>query len=125
MNSDHLNTVISDNNILWGVGSDSLIERKDKLLSFKAWRKLSDNDGHSRYADPLFTDIASGNFEPLPGSPVLDAGMRFDSVKTILEHLEGCQWLLSRLDSLPDVDIRNSKRPEGAASDAGAYEINE
>ena len=125
VNSDHLSTIVSDCNILWGVGSDSLIERKDKLLSFEAWRKLSDNGYHSRYADPLFTDIDSGNFEPLPGSPVIDTGMSFDSVKSILDRLEGCQWLLARLDSLPDVDIRNSKRPEGAAPDAGAYEINE
>ena len=125
VNSDHLSTIVSDCNILWGVGTDSLIERKEKLLSFETWRKLSGNDRRSKYADPFFTDIGSGNFEPLPGSPALDSGMSLDSVKTVLERLEGCNWLLARLDSLPEVDIRNEIRPKGAAADAGAYEIKE
>ena len=125
VNSEHLSTIVSDCNILWGVGADSLIERKEKLLSFEAWRKLSGNDLHSRHMDPRFIDIDTGNFQPFPGSPAIDAGMKLESVKSILERLEGCDWLLARLVSLPEVDILGSKRPQGAAPDAGAYEIKE
>jgi len=125
VNSDHLSTVVIDYNILWGVGIDSLIERKDKLLSLKAWRELSRNDIHSKYSDPLFTDIASNDFAPVQASGAIDCGASRDTVKTILERLEGCRWLLERLEALPETDIRSSKRPKGPASDAGAYEINE
>ena len=122
VNSDHTNTIVSDYNIHWGVGVDSLIERQDKLLSLTNWRNSYGNDLHSAAADPQFASIDSADFRLAENSPAIDTGMPLDTLKAHLELLGDFEWILARLDSLPDDDILTNTRPAGAGPDAGAYE---
>ena len=122
INSDHASTIVSDYNIHWGVGVDSLVERQNKLLSLTTWRSTYGNDLHSVAADPQFVSIDPANFKLAEASPAIDAGMPLDTLKAHLERLEGFEWILARLDSLPQDDILANTRPAGVESDAGAYE---
>ncbi len=120
--SDHLESIVSDYNILWGVGDTCSLERKDNIYNLHYWRSLTGNEVHSVVADPDFLDIENSDFRPAESSPAVDGGMPLDSVKAVLERLGGFEWMQALLDSLPDEDIRTSKRPRGAGPDAGAYE---
>jgi len=122
VNSGHLETIVSDRNILWGVDSARMVERNDRRLSLNSWRSLSGNDTHSIVADPLFSDPDSGDFIIADSSAAVDAGMPPDSVKLILESLGGFDWTLALLDTLPHEDILGRPRPLGEGPDAGAYE---
>jgi parallel beta-helix repeat protein len=122
VNSDHLGSVVTDRNILWGAPPDSVIERKDSTMSLEAWRRLSGNDIHTVVADPLFTDPSTGDFGLRELSPAVDAGMQLDSVRAVLIRLGGFDWILARLDSLPQEDNRGNPRPAGKAPAAGALE---
>ena len=122
INSDHTSTIVSDYNIHWGVGVESLIERQDKPLSLTNWRNSYGNDLHSVAADPQFAGIDSADFRLAENSPAIDTGMPLDTLKTHLELLGEFEWILARLDSLPDNDILTNTRPAGAGPDAGAYE---
>ena len=55
-----------------------------------------------RGIDPLFKDVSSKDFVPLPNSPLVDAGVPLDSVK---------------------YDILGISRPQGSLPDIGAYEL--
>jgi len=121
--SGHLGTIVSDYNILWGADTSRLLERGDKYFSLGHWRSLTGNDTHSIVADPQFINIESGDFRIEESSAAVDAAMPADTLKTILERLGGFDWILGRLESLPDEDIRGRKRPGGAGPDAGAYEM--
>ncbi|RLB12511.1 MAG: hypothetical protein DRG82_16990, partial [Deltaproteobacteria bacterium] len=123
VNSDHLKTIVSDYNIFWGVSAQKAIERKDQWLSLEYWRTLSGNDFHSKVVDPQFVDLQGNDFKLADSSPAVDAGMPADSMRVILEHLGGFEWILAQLDSLPEEDIRGHTRPKGKAPDAGAYEM--
>ena len=125
VNSEHLSTIVSDYNILWGIDSERTVERSNKRMSLEGWRSLTGNDTHSRAADPFFVDPDSGDFTITDSSTAVDAGMPVDSVRTILEVMGGFEWLLTQLDTLPNEDILGRSRPVGAAPDAGAYEIGE
>jgi hypothetical protein len=120
--SGRLPSIISDCNVLWGVGQDSLVERKEGVMSLEAWRKLSGNDLRSVYADPRFADLAADNYAPGPGSPALGAGMPLAGIKSGLARLGGCEWLLGQLDSLPAEDLRGNPRPTVRAPDSGAFQ---
>ncbi|OGG05283.1 MAG: hypothetical protein A3F83_14155 [Candidatus Glassbacteria bacterium RIFCSPLOWO2_12_FULL_58_11] len=125
VNSDHLASVLSDFNILWGVDPEQMFERKDSLLSLQAWGSLSGNDTHSKHADPRFTGLAGDDYSLSAASPAVDAGMPEKEVRERLEKLGGCEWLLERLNELPAEDILQNGRPQGHAPDAGAFERNE
>ena len=120
--SDHLPTIISDRNILWGADSSRIIERKDNLLSIQSWRSLSGNDLHSILADPQFADIPGADYRLRDTSPAVDAAMPLDSVKAVLERLGGFEWILAKLDSLPYEDFLQHRRPAGGGPDIGACE---
>jgi len=122
VNSDHLETVFSDCNVLWGVDPERCLERKDEVLSLERWRSLSMNDRHSIDNDPLFVDPAAGDFRPASGSPAVDAGMSLSALRSVLERLSGCDWLLARLAELPQEDLAGNARPTGNAPDAGVFE---
>ncbi|MEA2064555.1 MAG: right-handed parallel beta-helix repeat-containing protein [Gemmatimonadota bacterium] len=109
--SDHLKTIVSDYNILWGMDSDRVVERKDRWVSLSAWRTLSGNDLHTRLVDPLFANIDSADFTLDPSSPALDAGMPMDTVRAILERLGDFEWIMDRLASLPDESICGWRNP--------------
>jgi hypothetical protein len=91
-------------------------------ISLDQWRSYSNNDLNSVAADPQFVSIDSANFKLAEASSAIDAGMPLDTLRAHLERLEGCEWILARLDSLPQDDILTNTRPAGAGPDAGAYE---
>jgi hypothetical protein len=122
IDTDHPRTIVSDCNVFWGVSADSLVERKEGRLSLAAWRDQFGNDTRSRLADPLFVDPAIGNFELTSGSPAVDSGMQAGRVRAILETLGGFDWVLDRLQTLPENDLRGERRSLGLGPDAGALE---
>jgi hypothetical protein len=122
VDSDHLGSIVSDCNILWGVDQKGMIERKEQLLSLAAWRDLAGNDRRSLDADPRFRNIEASDFSPASGSPAVDAGMPTDTLRAILARLGGCEWLIEQLEKLPPEDIQGVRRPQGLGPDDGAYE---
>jgi hypothetical protein len=64
--------------------------------------ELGPGSGNNQSADPLFVDTANGDFHPLAGSPLIDAGI-VDS-------------------AIGPMDLDGSARVQGAAPDIGAYE---
>jgi hypothetical protein len=62
---------------------------------------FASSQGHNQSTNPLFADETAGDFHPLPGSPLIDAG-----------------------GAVPDGDrdLDGVTRPRGAAPDIGAYE---
>lgn len=122
MDTEHLNSVISDCNLHWGSSETELVTRGESRISLGAWRSLSGNDTRSALADPKFSSVDAADYELSSGSPAIDLGMPLDSVRAGLVRLGGCEWLIARLDFFPDEDIRGTWRPVGARPDAGAYE---
>jgi len=122
IDSDHLSTIASDYNVFWGIDETKMFEKKSVSTSLKNWQLATKNDRHSVVADPQFVDIVSADFSLDSTSKAVDAGMPMDSVRAVLGRLGGFDWILSRLDSIPDEDIRHVRRPVGAAPDVGAYE---
>ena len=121
--SEHQNTIVSDYNILWGIDTEKMVFREaGQPISLDQWRSYSGNDLHSAAADPQFVSIDSADFKLAETSPAIDAGMPLDTLKAHLERLGEFEWILARLDSLPNDDILTNKRPAGAGPDAGAYE---
>jgi len=120
--SEHQNTIVSDYNILWGTETAEMVIRQQQQISLEQWRSYSNNDLHSIAADPQFVSIDSADFRLSNNSPAIDAGMPLDTLKAHLERLGGFEWILARLDSLPNDDILTNTRPAGAGPDAGAYE---
>ncbi len=123
VNSDHLSSVVSDNNVIWGIDKSEIIEHiAERRISFDSWRQLSGNDGATRIADPRFFDPEFGNLRLSKGSPAIGAAMSMDEIKSRLRRIGGFDWVLKNLDELPDVDRDGKKRPAGKGRDAGAYE---
>lgn len=120
--SEHQNTIVSDYNILWGIDTEKMVFREGEQISLDQWRSYSGNDLHSAAADPQFVSIDSADFKLADNSPAIDTGMPLDTLKAHLERLGEFEWILARLDSLPDNDILTNTRPAGAGPDAGAYE---
>ena len=89
---------VSNYNVLEGVFST---DGGDSILTFTQWKALG-YDLNSKVATPaqLFVNPAS-DFHLKAGSPAIDAGQTLTSVKT---------------------DFDGNSRPQGARSDAGAYE---
>ncbi|MBW7995454.1 MAG: hypothetical protein FVQ81_02560 [Candidatus Glassbacteria bacterium] len=123
VNSEHLRSIISDYNLFWGVQESALVERNETVLSLEQWRTDTGNDLHSFRADPLFRGIPEFDFFPLDSSPAIDAAAPLDTVRAMVSGLEGTDWLLARLDSLPPEDFLQKSRPAGRAPDIGAYEF--
>jgi hypothetical protein len=123
VNSDHLESIISDHNVFWGVAQENMVEIKGETISLKAWQSRTGNDLHSLVADPLFIDPPRGNFQLVGSSRAIDCGLETKQIKDILNRLGGFEWVISRLEQLPAVDLQGQKRPSGKRPDAGAYEI--
>jgi len=123
VNSDYLKSIISDHNVFWGVGQESMVEIKGETISLSAWRSRTGNDIHSLVADPLFIDPSAGNFKLTGSSRAIDCGLETKQIKNILDGLGGFEWVISRLEQQPKVDLRGQKRQSGKGPDAGAYEI--
>ena len=121
IDSDYLNTIVSDRNLFWGTGTAQAVERKSRATTLDSWRN-GGNDRNTIFADPAFVNPGSADFRPADTSKAIDAGMPVDSLKAILERLGGFEWILAQLDSLPDEDILKHHRPAGAGPDIGAYE---
>jgi len=68
------------------------------------WAAVSNQEAHSRYADPLFVDPASADFHLTADSPAVDAG---DGNQAVVEDAEA------------------NERPAGDGTDIGAYEYGE
>ncbi|HLA41421.1 MAG TPA: hypothetical protein VJ417_15570, partial [Candidatus Glassbacteria bacterium] len=62
------------------------------------------------------------DFTPSDSSPALDAGAPLDTVKAMVGRLEGMEWILAQLDSLPPEDLKAHRRPAGAGVEIGAIE---
>jgi parallel beta-helix repeat protein len=123
VNSDYMNTIISDNNVLWGSASDAIIERdRETRISFDAWRQLSGQDAHTVIADPGFVSYAYGDLHLTKNSPAVGIAMGLEEIKARLRQLGGFDWTLKKLAELPDVDRDGVQRPAGKGRDAGAYE---
>ncbi|HLA41673.1 MAG TPA: right-handed parallel beta-helix repeat-containing protein, partial [Candidatus Glassbacteria bacterium] len=105
--SDYPETIISDYNVLWGADQDSLASiSTNRNYSLEDWRRFRDNDRNSVYGDPFFTLIDAADFTPADSSPALDAGAPLDTVKALVGRLEGMEWILAQLDSLPQEDLK-------------------
>ncbi len=123
VNSDQLASVISDNNVIWGVGKNEIIEHiAERQISFDSWRRKTGNDGDTKIEDPGFVSSEFGNFNLGKGSPAIGAAMSMKEIKSHLRKIGGFDWALKKLDELPDVDKDGNKRPAGKGRDAGAYE---
>lgn len=123
VNSEHLSSIISDNNVIWGVDRSEIIERTgERRIGFDAWRRLSGNDAHTLISEPIFANPAYGDLRLLKGSPAIGAAMSLDEIKSKLRKIGGFDWVLNKLAELPDVDKDGKKRPAGKGRDAGAYE---
>ncbi|HRU07622.1 MAG TPA: hypothetical protein P5137_17815, partial [Candidatus Brocadiia bacterium] len=77
------NAVTSDYNVLFspipshtriGVITNAIREPLITADSLDDWRRQTGQDAHSIAADPLFEDLAKGDFRLKPGSPARTAG---------------------------------------------------
>jgi hypothetical protein len=66
-----------DSNLYWKPrGGELLFEGKVPARNWSGWRALRGGryDAHSVIADPMFADVANGDFKLKPGSPALKLG---------------------------------------------------
>jgi len=124
VNSEHLPSILSDYNVVWGIDTTQIIERtSERRISLGAWRKVSGNDLHTVVADPGFIDPEHGIFCLRPGSAAAGAAMPLQEIKSKLSQLGGYDWVLEQLEKLPDIDIEGRARASGKGRCAGAYEL--
>ena len=124
VNSDHLPTIVSDNNVLWGIDKSGIIERvAERRISLDSWRESSGNDKNSVVADPDFCSARFGDFRPLQGSRAVGAAMPLEEIKNTLRKLGGFDWHLKKLGELPDDDFAGEPRRKGEGRVAGAYTL--
>ncbi len=130
--SEHLPTVLSDNNVLWGVSADSMLDMDEMpekygaaRLSLDFWRKQTSNDTNSKVLDPQFVSRAYGNLHLSKGSPAAGAGMSMAEIRKRLAGLGGFDWALEQLGKMPDEDFDGKPRKSGKARSAGAFEAAE
>ncbi len=73
----------ADYNLWWRTDDGAPVRWHDTELGWEAYRQVSGQDAHSRYADPLLRPLLEGRqslcewqsaFEPPPNSPAIDAG---------------------------------------------------
>lgn len=122
VNSDHLPTIISDNNVIWGIGKSEIVEHiGERRISLDEWRSLSGNDKNTVVADPGFVAPEYGNFRLAKSSPAVGAGMSLDQMKAHLKKLGGFEWTLKQLERLPDEDFDGRPRKSGKGRTAGAF----
>ena len=122
VNSEHLPSIISDNNVIWGIDTTQIVERiGERRISLGEWRKMSGNDLHTEYADPLFTNATAADFHLRQGSPAVGRGMPLEEVRRTLSRLGGFDWVLEQLGRLPDTDLSGKPRNSGKIRGAGAY----
>ena len=76
----------------------------DVWMPLAQWQASTGLETTSRVADPLFVDVAAGNFGLLPGSPARDA------------------FVASDVLVVPLTDLFGTTRPQGAGADLGAVE---
>ncbi|MFH1070753.1 MAG: right-handed parallel beta-helix repeat-containing protein [Candidatus Glassbacteria bacterium] len=126
VNSEHLGSIVSDGNLLWGTGEAEIVERSgERRISLAAWRETSGNDRHSLVADPLFREPEFGDFRLQKGSPAVGATPSLAEIKALLVKLGGFDWHLKKLDELPDDDFAGRPRGGGKGRTAGAYTLEE
>jgi len=122
MHTEYLATVVADHNLYWGACDNRWVDRGSEQMDWQRWRSLSGQDAGSLVADPLFALTDTADFTLQATSAAVDLGLPADSVLATLRAMEGFEWALEQLESLPQRDIRGAPRPVGAAPDAGAYE---
>jgi len=126
VNSDHLPTIISDNNVLWGIDKSEIIERiTERRISLASWRESSGNDKNSIVAEPGFRSAEFGDFRPRKGSSTVGAALPLEEIKKRLRKLGGFDWHLKKLEELPDDDFAGKPRNKGKGRVAGAYTLTE
>ena len=69
---------VSDYNLYWKPKGDFVWSTGKLSLTFDEWRRLLNGkyDQHSVFADPLFVDLANGDFRLKPESPALKLGFQ-------------------------------------------------
>jgi len=124
INSEHLSTIVSDYNVIWGIDKSEIVERfNEQRISLKSWREMSGNDLNTVVADPGFRSPEFADFRPRKGSPVGDAAMPPEQIRQHLRRLGGFDWHLKKLDELPDEDFAGKPRRKGGRRVAGAYTL--
>ena len=122
VNSEHLPSVISDYNIIWGIDTTQIVERTgERRIGLGEWRKMSGNDLHTLFADPLFVNVAAADFHLQPGSPAAGLGLPPGEVRRILSRLGGFDWVLEQLGKLPEVNLDGKPGGSSKVHSAGAY----
>lgn len=126
VNSEHLPTVLSDYNLIWGIDKAEIIEHEgEKRISLDQWRSISGNDRNTMVADPSFVSPEYGNFHLAKKSPAAGKGMSLEEIKANLKKLGGYEWTLRQLDKLPDEDFDGKPRQSGKGRSAGAFAMEE
>ncbi|MFC1614600.1 right-handed parallel beta-helix repeat-containing protein, partial [Gemmatimonadota bacterium] len=111
VNSEHLPTIASDNNVIWGIDQSEIIERdRERQMSLDAWRKLSGNDKNTVVADPEFINAKLNDYHLQKNSPAVGRAMPLNEIRARLKKLGGYGWTLKQLDKLPDVDLDGKAR---------------
>ena len=76
-------TLVSDyNDIYVTQGWGDTYYSNSGYLTFANWKTATGLDGHSRNADPLFTNAAAGDYTLQAGSPAIGAGVYIPGVST-------------------------------------------
>ncbi|MBA2544819.1 MAG: hypothetical protein H0V17_34560 [Deltaproteobacteria bacterium] len=96
-------SVVFENNILFAASATSVVEGDDCTFTNNVIFPQEVPIANNTIADPMFVDVATGDFRVLPTSPAVGAADPTLSIST-------------------DHDFQNTPRPQGPAPDIGAFE---
>ena len=95
---DALPGFASNNNLML----DRFTVDGDNIITLADWQEATGQDMASSTSEPVFVDVAAGDYHSAPNSPAVDKGTATEA---------------------PAVDLEGVSRPQGTAVDIGAYEL--